>query len=599
MLLRQHEVGEPGLALVGMSIVEQRYQAVLAVLAGDPVTEVAAKVGVSRQSLHVWLRRYADEGLAGLQDRSRRPDGCAHQASPQVEALVCELRRHHPKWGSRRIAFELGRNGCPGDAVPSRMTVYRILIRHGLMTPAQRRRGRKDYIRWERDRPMELWQMDIVGGLFLPDGTEAKVVTGVDDHSRYCVIASVVRRATGRAVCLAFAAALHEFGVPEEVLTDNGKQFTARFGNGGEVMFDRICRENGIVHRLTQPATPTTTGKVERFHQTLRRELLDDVPVWPDLDTAQAAIDAFRHDYNTDRPHQSLDMAFPASRFRPAAAGSVPAKLPASLTIAAEPAAPPAPIVLTPPPITQWPAAAVEFDRVVPPSGNLQVAGKQFWLGPARSGVTVTFWADTDVIHLLIAGARIKSVRSHLSVADLAGLLRTGGRPAGPPPIPAPQAGDVVEVDRTVNRYGSVSLGQHQVVAADILGGRRVSIRIDATTLTFFDPDTRQLLRTRPNPLTPAEAARLRGIRPAGPPPAPSTAPVRVQRLVSATGTVMVARQSIALGRVHAGKTVTIDVTDAELLVGCDDGPRTIRRTNQLPIRNLKAFRPRKAGHEI
>jgi transposase len=82
-----------------MSIVEQRYQAVLAVLAGDPVVEVAEKVGVSRQSLHTWLRRYADEGLAGLQDRSRCPDGCAHQAAPEVEAVVCELRRHHPKWG--------------------------------------------------------------------------------------------------------------------------------------------------------------------------------------------------------------------------------------------------------------------------------------------------------------------------------------------------------------------------------------------------------------------------------------------------------------------------------------------------------------------
>lgn len=224
MLLRQHGIWGPGLALVGMSIVERRYQAVLAVLAGDPVVDVAEKVGVSRQSVHTWLRRYAEEGLPGLQDRSRRPDSCAHQASPEVEALVCELRRHHPKWGSRRIAFELGRQGCPGP-VPSRMTVYRILLRHGLAVPAQRRRGRKDYVRWERARPMELWQMDIVGGIFLADGTEAKVVTGVDDHSRFCVIAAVVPRATGRAVCLAFAQALLEFGVPDEVLTDNGKQF--------------------------------------------------------------------------------------------------------------------------------------------------------------------------------------------------------------------------------------------------------------------------------------------------------------------------------------------------------------------------------------
>ena len=113
---------------------------------------------------------------------------------------------------------------------------------------------------------MALWQLDIVGGAFLADGTEAKVVTGVDDHSRYCVIASVVARATGRAVCLAFAAALRAFGVPGEVLTDNGKQFTDRFGKGGEVLFDRICRDNGITHRLTQPRSPTTTGKIERFH---------------------------------------------------------------------------------------------------------------------------------------------------------------------------------------------------------------------------------------------------------------------------------------------------------------------------------------------
>jgi transposase InsO family protein len=582
-----------------MSIVEQRYQAVMAVLAGDPVVDVAAKVGVSRQSVHTWLRRYADEGLPGLQDRSRRPESCAHQASPEVEAMVCELRRHHPKWGSRRIAFELGRHGCP-DPVPSRMTVYRILLRNGLAVPVQRRRGRKDYVRWERDRPMELWQMDIVGGIFLADGTEAKVVTGVDDHSRYCVIAAVTRRATGRAVCLAFAEALHRFGVPEEVLTDNGKQFTARFGNGGEVMFDRICRENAIVHRLTQPATPTTTGKVERFHQTLRRELLDDVATWPDLDSVQAAIDVFRHEYNTDRPHQSLDMAFPADRFRPAEPSPMPIKLPASLAVPTEPVPPPAPVLpAVVAPVTAWSGESVEFERVVPPSGNLMVCQRQFWLGPARSGVTVTFWADTDVIHLLIAGGRVKSVRSHLSVNDLASLLRQGGRPAGPPPLPPAEPGAAVEVDRTVNRAGTVSLGQHLVLAAEILGGRRVGIRIEQATLMFFDLDTRQLLRTRPNPLTPADISRLRGVRPAGPPPQAATGPVQVQRRASNSGVVMVVGQKVALGRINAGKTVTIEVTDTQLTIHTDTGPHNVRRTTDQPVRRIKAHRPRKVDPEI
>jgi transposase InsO family protein len=136
-----------------------------------------------------------------------------------VEAAICELRRAHPRWGARRIEFELGRNGCPGP-IPSRITVHRILVRHGLVVASQRRRRRDQYRRWERGAPMELWQLDIVGGVMLANGSEAKVVTGVDDHSRFCVIATVVSRATSRAVCLAFAEALQRFGAPEEVLSD-------------------------------------------------------------------------------------------------------------------------------------------------------------------------------------------------------------------------------------------------------------------------------------------------------------------------------------------------------------------------------------------
>jgi transposase InsO family protein len=601
------------MALIDMSKVEQRYRAVLAVQAGERVGEVALRFGVSRQSVSTWLARYAVDGLAGLSDRSRRPESCPHQASPEVEAAVCELRRAHPRWGALRIEFELGRDGCPGP-VPSRMTVYRILIRHGMVSPVTRRRGRRDYIRWQRDRPMELWQMDIVGGVILADGREVKVVTGVDDHSRYAVIAAVMPRATGRAVCLALAAAMGVFGIPQELLTDNGKQFTDRFGHGGEVLFDRICRENGIVHRLTAPRTPTTTGKVERFHQTLRRELLDDAGVFPDVAAAQTAIDGFRTEYNTRRPHQSLDMAFPVDRFRANVDDDghllLPLKLPTTLA-ASSPAPPAGPVtavtnvipaesvsvepVLELPRSPAYPGGAVAFERVVPPSGNMQVAGKQFWIGTARSGVTVTFWADTDVIHLLIAGARVKSVRSHLSVNDLAVLYRDGGRPAGPPPLPIDENSPVgvIEVDRIVNRSGHVSLGQHIVLAAEILGGRPVSVRIDAQTLSFFDPDTRELLRTRPNPLTAVEIGKLRGARPAGPPPQPRTEPFPVQRRASNTGVIVIAGQKIALGRVHAGKTVTINVTDTQLVIACDDGPRTVTRTTTKPVNRIKADRPR------
>ncbi|WP_230687359.1 IS481 family transposase [Catellatospora vulcania] len=578
-----------------MSKVEQRYRAVLAVLAGDRVGEVASWAGVSRQSVHAWVARYRDGGLAGLEDRSTRPDSCPHQAPPVVEAAVCELRRAHPRWGARRIEYELGRNGCPGP-VPSRMTIYRILLRHGLLSPRKRGRRREDFKRWQRDAPMLLWQLDIVGGVLLADGTEAKIVTGVDDHSRFCVIATVVARATGRAVCLAFAQALARFGVPEEVLTDNGKQFTDRFGKGGEVLFDRICRENGIVHRLTQPASPTTTGKVERFHRSLREELLNDAGVFADLAAAQAAVDGWVAEYNRVRPHQSLDMAVPAQRFRPAEEPvEMPLRLPVGLREAVD-EHPPAlvPNVSVPDVARPWDGGPVEFDRVVPPSGNMEVRGKQFWLGPARSGVTVMFWADTDVIHLLIGGARVKSVRSHLSVADLEILARDGGRRAGPSPLPPPVPGGVVEVDRTVNRTGSVSLGQRVVLAADILGGRRVSIRVEEHTLMFFDPQTRELLRTRPNPLSPAEVARLRGARPAGPSPQPVDEPVRVQRRASNNGVIMVVGQKVALGRVHAGKTLTVAVSETHLAVECDDGVRTVRRTTTQAVTRIKAHRPPK-----
>ena len=334
---------------------------------------------------------------------------------------MCELRRENPRWGPRRLAHELGRSGMV--PVPSASTVYRILVRHGLVDAKARRRRREDYKRWERDAPMALWQLDIVGGVFLADGREVKVVTGVDDHSRYCVIAQACLRATGRAVCLTFARALECYGVPDEVLTDNGRQFTARFGRGGEVLFDRICRDNGIVHRLTRPASPTTTGKVERFHQTLRRDLLAEHGPFEDVEAVQAALDHWvTCDYNTCRPHRSLAMATPAERFAPvpdAERDALPLRLPAALVAAAPPPAqdePPTPSE----PALRLPAlvcGAVEFERVVPALGNLAVAGKQFWLGPDRAGITVTFWADHDIIHLLIAGARIKTVRSHLSTA--------------------------------------------------------------------------------------------------------------------------------------------------------------------------------------
>jgi transposase InsO family protein len=208
---------------------------------------------------------------------------------------------------------ELARRGVA--PLPSESGVYRALTRARLIEPGARGRRRESWKRWERGAPMELWQMDVVGGIGLADGSTAKALTGLDDHSRFCVSAQLMPRERTLAVCDGLAAAMRRHGVPQQILTDNGKVFTGRFGHPPtEVLFDRICRENGVEHLLTAPRSPTTTGKIERFHRSLRAECLTG-QLFGSLRLAQAAVDEWVEFYNTQRPHQSLDMEVPAARF--------------------------------------------------------------------------------------------------------------------------------------------------------------------------------------------------------------------------------------------------------------------------------------------
>jgi transposase InsO family protein len=199
---------------------------VLEVLDGSPVSEVAVRYGVTRQSVYLWREKYLAGGMAVLQERSRRPHTAPTRLAAETEELICQLRREHPRWGARRIAYELGRDGCPAP-VPSRMTVHRVLVRNGLVI-AQEQQHKRKYKRWAREAPMQLWQMDLVGGVLLAGGRECKLLTGVDDHSRFVVVARVLSIPSGRAVAEAFVSAMRVYGVPLEVLTDNGKQFTGR-----------------------------------------------------------------------------------------------------------------------------------------------------------------------------------------------------------------------------------------------------------------------------------------------------------------------------------------------------------------------------------
>ncbi|MEY2591176.1 MAG: hypothetical protein QOJ67_3160 [Acidimicrobiaceae bacterium] len=369
--------------LVELSMVEQRYEAVMAVLRdGEPVTEVANRFEVSRASVHRWIARYQSGGLGALADRSHRPESCPHQMPAEVEALVCDLRRTHPFWGPVRLVHELGR--CGVDPSPSRSAVYRALLRHRLIE-TNRRRGRTDWVRWERHRPMELWQMDVVGGIMLTDGTELKALTGIDDYSRFVVVTSLMERATARAVCAAFVDGLRRWGVPEEILTDNGKVFTGRFNRQpSEALFDRICRQNGIAHRLTGIRSPTTTGKIERFHRTLRTEFLADTRLRSKAD-AQAALDAWVADYNTNRPHQSLGMLAPNQRFQLRPDNTLPVQEPA-------------------------PPTGTTVTRKVARNGVISVSHQVFSVGAALAHKLVTVEIEDELLHVWCDGARVRTV---------------------------------------------------------------------------------------------------------------------------------------------------------------------------------------------
>jgi hypothetical protein len=209
------------------------------------------------------------------------------------------------------------------------------------------------------------------------------------------VAAGLIERANARSVCRVFTQALERYGSPEELLTDNGKVFTGRLGpHPAEVLFDRICRDHAITHRLTGVRRPTTTGKIERFHKTLRAELLTGRR-FGSLALAQQAVDAWVADYNTQRPHQALSMAVPAQRFRPATANPVLASGP--------PAQPARPAILSP----------TEVTRRVSASGLIGVCYQQVSAGRHLAGQIVTVRLHPTVLQVFHAGQLIRTLPRH------------------------------------------------------------------------------------------------------------------------------------------------------------------------------------------
>ncbi len=291
----------------------------LAGVEGANISELCRRFGISRKTGYKWLGRYASGQEEALQDRSRRPHGSPRKSGADVEQAVVGVRQAHPAWGGRKIAHVLARDqGCCVAA----STVTAILHRHGLISP-EASRAATPWHRFEHDEPNQLWQMDFKGHFAL--GTQrCHPLTVLDDHSRYNLVLDACEDERRVTVQAALERAFTRYGLPLRINTDNGVPW-GTMGQGGMTGLEVWLIRLGIKLSFSRPLHPQTNGKDERFHRSLKAEVL----AWRQFDDfagAQAAFDQWRGVYNRERPHEALSMETPAQRYRPS-----PRPMPATL----------------------------------------------------------------------------------------------------------------------------------------------------------------------------------------------------------------------------------------------------------------------------
>jgi transposase InsO family protein len=288
--------------------------AVLKVTTGQlSVTQAAAEYGYSRRQLHRLLARYRDGGLDAVEPRSRRPASNSAATPDAVRQQIVELRLQLTKdgldAGPVTIAWHLEQQG---HRPPSTSTIRRVLHAAGLVVPEPRKRPRSSYHRFVAAQPNECWQSDFTHWR-LADGSDVEILNWLDDHSRYLLGCTAHTPVTGDTVTREFLATADNYGLPASTLTDNGRVYTARFV-GGKNAFEYLIAVLGITQKNGHPGHPQTQGKIERFHQTLKRWLAQQPPATT-LHDLQHQLDRFRKIYNEQRPHRELGRRTPASAY--------------------------------------------------------------------------------------------------------------------------------------------------------------------------------------------------------------------------------------------------------------------------------------------
>lgn len=287
------------------------------------VTEAAEQYGLSRRHLHRLLARYRVSGLEAVEPRSRRPKTNSATTPELIRDRIISLRQQLTGQGLDAgpvtIAWHLERER---HTPPSTSTIRRILHTAGLITPEPRKRPKSSYLRFEAEQPNETWQSDFTHWT-LTDGTDVEILNWLDDHSRFLLSCTAHMPVTGHIVVATFLTTAEEHGIPASTLTDNGRVYTARFG-GGRNAFEYLLRLLGTRQKNGSPGHPQTQGKIERFHQTLKRWLKAQ-PAPATLVELQQQLDQFRQHYNEHRPHRSRDRHTPGESYR-----STPKALPAA-----------------------------------------------------------------------------------------------------------------------------------------------------------------------------------------------------------------------------------------------------------------------------
>jgi len=347
---------------------------------GETVADVCRRYGISRDTYYRYRRRYLAEGIDGLEDRSRRPRVSPAQIPTEVELRIVEMRSAHPRWGARRIRAELAREGIDAPAVS---TVHQVLRRNGLVAPQPRRKLKADK-RFEREISNDLWQIDATR-ILLGDDTPAWVINLLDDHSRYLLATMAGPHATTDLAWDVFELAASRYGLPRQVLSDNGLAFTGRLRNL-EVIFETNLKDLGVEPITSAPYHPQTLGKLERFHRTLKEWLSDEGPAW-DLEHLQELLDGYRFHYNRHRPHQGIDDATPAERYQP------------STNTLPEP-----PTIRTP----EYPPHSIL--RRVTASGNVGYKRKLIQVGYRWAGATVRVITIGDLTHIYYGETLIRAL---------------------------------------------------------------------------------------------------------------------------------------------------------------------------------------------